>query len=72
MSELSLHGRLVREEFGPGALILETADGRRYALAGETSHLVPGQEVTVQGRIRDDLLGGAMTGAEVLEVRAPD
>jgi uncharacterized protein DUF5818 len=63
-----LQGRVRREEFGPGAWILETPEGERYALAGDLTGLVEGQEVRVAGRVRDDLLGGAMTGAAVFEV----
>jgi len=66
VSELA--GRVRREEFGPGAWILETPSGERYALAGDLSGLSEGQEVRVEGRVRDDLLGGAMTGAAVFEV----
>ena len=66
MSEL--RGRVRREEFGPGAWILETSSGERFALAGNLAGLAEGQEVRVEGRLRDDLLGGAMTGAPVFEV----
>lgn len=66
-----IQGRIRREEFGPGAWILETPSGERYALAGNLAGLAEGQEVTLAGRVRDDLMGGAMTGATVFEVESP-
>lgn len=69
MSQLTVSGTIVREEFGPGAYLLETPEGRRYALAKCAPELkVEGQKARVVGRLRDDLLGGAMSGDQVLEV----
>ena len=71
MSQVRVQGTIVREEFGPGAYLLETPEGRRYALAKLAPELrVEGQRVEVVGRIRSDLLGGAMTGDQVLEVQS--
>ena len=64
-----LTGRVVREEFGPGHYLLETSEGRRFALAGGDPALYEeGLRVRVRGRLRDDLLGVGMTAERVLAV----
>jgi hypothetical protein len=62
-------GRVVREEFGPGHYLLETEDGRRFALeGGDDALFVEGLQVSVHGSFRDDLLGVGMTAERVLSV----
>lgn len=64
-----LRGKVVREEFGPGHYLLETEDGRRFALhGGDEGLFVEGLEVEVEGDFRDDLLGVGMTAERVLSV----
>jgi len=61
-----LRGKVVREEFGPGHFLLETEDGRRFALhGGDEGLFVEGLEVEVEGDFRDDLLGVGMTAERV-------
>ncbi|MGE0712000.1 MAG: DUF5818 domain-containing protein [Planctomycetota bacterium] len=68
-AEVELRGRVIREELGPGHFLLETSDGRRFALQGGDEGLfVEGAEVWVEGALRDDLLGVGMTAERVLSV----
>lgn len=67
-------GTVVRADFGPGAWMLEQADGTRWALQvkgrGDPALLRQGNQVTVQGRVAHDAVGADMTGATVLAVES--
>ncbi len=61
-------GRVVRSDLEGGAWTLVTDQGVVYQLSGGGAGLrQDGQQVEVQGRIRDDAVGIAMVG-EVLQV----
>jgi hypothetical protein len=66
---VTLTGRIEKDDLGPGAWVLVTDDGRRFALSG-SADLREGQAVRVEGRVRDDAVGIGMTGDPVLEVEA--
>lgn len=67
---LELLGRVVRAPFGFDVFLLETDDGRRFALAGGAEELlVEGRRVAVRGELVEDAVGIGMSGDPVLRVR---
>lgn len=66
---MNVEGTVVSAPFGPGAWLLETEDGARYALLSQDEALLrEGQRVIVAGALRDDAVGFGMTGDPVLAV----
>ena len=63
-----LSGTVVKADLGPGVLMLETADGKRYALTGATNRLEAGARVSVKGLLEGDAVGIGMTGDPVFNV----
>lgn len=66
---LTVTGRVVRQDLGPGVWVLEGQDGRRWALQGGDPRSHEGRVVTVTGRVKDDAVGVGMVGAPVLAVQ---
>lgn len=52
---MTLQGRLTREDLGPGAWVLITANGERYALDGVVPADLRGRDVVIEA----DALDGA-------------
>ena len=70
---MTLTGKVTWIEMGAGTWALKTEDGQTYELYGaeatkltDTSN-IEGQQVTVRGKLRDDVMTMAMIGP-VLEV----
>lgn len=66
---LSVTGKVVRQDLGPGAWVLESPDGQRFALQGGNPQAHAGQVVTVTGELNQGAVGIGMLGAPVLSVR---
>ncbi len=67
---MKVTGKVVQAPFGPGVYLLETDDGRRFALqGGDDALLTEGVAATVEGEVADDAVGIGMTGDPVLRVR---
>ncbi len=66
---MQVKGKVVRDDLGPGVFLLETSDGRRFALKGGDDALRrEGQTVEVEGTLATDAVGIGMTGDPVLDV----
>jgi hypothetical protein len=60
-------GKVVHRDLEGGFFELHTSDGRRYQLSGGTFR--SGEEVTVEGEVRQAGFGFTMTGLPVIDVR---
>ena len=67
---MKLEGTVRQADVGLGQFVLETADGRRFALLSDDEGLLQdGQQVSLEGEVREDVMGIGMTGDPTLEVR---
>ena len=64
---MNLEGKLIREDIGAGAWVLESTDGKRWLLDGDVPAGLDGKQVRVEGRSSGGF-GFAMTGDAVLAV----
>lgn len=60
-------GTLEFADFGPGAWVLKTDDGKKVALYGDIPDSLRDQRVVVEGR-EIDAMGFAMVGSASVEV----
>ena len=66
-----MKGKLIHEDLGAGAWILETKDGKRYTLDGDIPAHLKGKQVKVDGDVSEGGgFGFAMTGDPIIEVRS--
>ena len=66
-----LKGTIRREDLSGGVMVIETAEGKRFALGGATKALrQEGLEVELEGELDPEGVSIAMTGTPVFRVKS--